>query len=318
MATSMARTDPGGAGEFLQQQAEAGPPFRYVYDAGRDPSTRDQSYSYRRCTEEVMAVLGGGRAVRLELQSIQGYNPLHLATYADYIEVMNGGGQDYHWTDPYPDVLISSPLMDMLNVRYVVVARAEGGDASVESMIAAGKREVFRNDEVVVLENPAAYPRAWIVHEVRQDDGTALAQLASGGLDGHKVAFVEGPLPKVDPLGDSIAAQERVTITEWSADAMTATVEAQAAGLVVFSEIHAPGWVARVDGERIDVLGVNRALRGVPVPAGAHTVELSYEPRLLRLGLWASGATGIALAAVAAAAITQWVGADWRRRVPSR
>lgn len=302
--TYLARTDPGGAGEFLQQQQRVEPPFRYVSSAGRDPASNDRSYNFRRCDPNVLAALIGGRAVRLELESVQGYNPLHLRVYAEYTDIMNGGQQDYHWVDPYPATLQSSPLLDMLNVRYIVVALEGSHDPHDIRPIAAGKTEVFRDERVVVFENPNASPRAWIVHEVRPNhDGEGLRQLAGGRVDGRGVAFVDGPMPVVDPVVASGSSSEHVTITGRDEDALTAAVRADAAGLVVFSEIYEQGWTAYVDGEPVAVLRTNHALRGVPVPAGEHTIELRYEPESLHIGLWISGVTTVAVVTVLAAAI---------------
>jgi hypothetical protein len=297
-----ASTDPGGAGEFLQQQQEAGEFFRYAGYAGRDPLSHDASYSFRRCSPAVINTLVGGRAVQLNLETIHGYNPLHLAVYVDYTEVMNGGRQDYHWMDPSPSALAGSPLLDMLNVRYIVVAIDDASDPEVVAAIAAGRTEVFRNESVVVYENPDAFPRAWIVHEVRADDGTGLAQLQDGSVDGHTVAFVDGLLPEVAPATGS----ETVAVTDWTEETRTAQVTASADGLVVFSEIHDEGWQATVDGEVVDIVQANHALVGVPVAAGTHTIELRYEPPGLRLGLWLSTLTGLAvLAAAIVAFVTQ-------------
>ena len=316
LSTFLSRTAPDGAGGFLQNRKLEDDPFRYVGYAGRNPQPDDDSYAYRRCSPEVLAVMPGGQAARLELESIQGYNPLHLAVYADYIDTMNGGDQNYHWTDPYPATLVASPLLDMLNVRYIVVA-LDGTEADIlRAMTDAGKREVFRNDQVVVMENPTAFPRAWMVHDLRQATGPdGLAQFASGAADGHDVAFIDGALPLVEPVPAG-AGPERVSITDQEADSLVVSVEAQSAGVVVFSEMYAPGWVARVDGEEVDVLQVNHALRGVPVLSGSHTVTLSYEPTSLRIGLWVSGLTGGAWLALVGAAIASQAGAEWRRRRP--
>ncbi len=143
--TYLSPTDPGGAGEFLQQRQASGPPFRYVGHAGRDPSTDDPSYSSRRCDPGVLAAVSGGRALDLELESIQGYNPLHLGVYTDYSDVMNGGQQDYHWVDHYPATLMDSALLDMLNVRYIVVSLDPPDSQDDARAIGAGKTEVFRN-----------------------------------------------------------------------------------------------------------------------------------------------------------------------------
>jgi hypothetical protein len=320
LEASFSRTDPGGAGEFLQRQQATSQPFRFVAYAGRNPATDDDpSYSYRRCDPDVLAALTGARPVWLELESVQGYNPLHLGVYAEYTDIMNGGQQNYHWMDPYPATLHSSPLLDMLNVRYIVVA-LDGPDGPTDvGSIAPGRREVFRNGQVVVLENTEAFPRAWMVHEVRpNNDGDGLQQLADGTVDGHEVAFVDGPLPRVEPAVDAGAGAEHVAITSAREDTLTAEVSAGSAGLVVFSEIYEAGWNAYVDGEPVDVLRVNHALRGVPVPAGDHTIDLRYEPVSLRIGLWTSVATGIVLVTIWGAAIRQAWGGARRTSPPAR
>jgi hypothetical protein len=190
-------------------------------------------------------------------------------------------------------------LFDMLNVRYIVVALDDIADPTVVAAIASGRVEVFRNDEVAVYENQAAFPRAWIVHEVRQDDGTALAQLQTGDVDGRTVAFVDDTIPPVAAQ----AGDESVTVTFDTEERRTAIVEASAPGLVVFSEIWDEGWHATVDGEPVETIRANRALVGVPVGAGAHTIELRYEPPGLRAGMLLSSLTGLAVIAAAGMSI---------------
>lgn len=158
----------------------------------------------------------------------------------------------------------------------------------------------------MIFENPHAFSRAWIVHEIRQNnDGEGLRQLADGRVDGHEVAFIDGAMPDLDPLVASGPGAEHVVVTGRDEVSLTAEVRVQSAGLVVFSEIYEPGWTAYVDGERAEIVRTNHALRGVAAPAGEHTIELRYEPESLRIGLWISLVTSIAAAAVWAAAIRQ-------------
>ena len=55
-------------------------------------------------------------------------------------------------------------------------------------------------------------------------------------------------------------------------------------GLLVVAETYYPGWRARIDGKPAQVLEVNGALRGLPVPKGAHTVEFEYSSDTVRWG----------------------------------
>lgn len=101
---------------------------------------------------------------------------------------------------------------------------------------------------------------------------------------------------------------------------MTAVAVASAPGLVVFSEVYEEGWNAYVDGERVDILRTDHALRGVPVLAGKHTIEFRYDPESIRIGLWISGVSGLGVLLIFALAAGRWVReySAGRVLVPSR
>ncbi len=67
---------------------------------------------------------------------------------------------------------------------------------------------------------------------------------------------------------------------------------------LVLNDSFAPGWTARVDGRIARVLRANHFARAVPLPPGPCHVELSYEPRSLRLGALASSLALVALVLV--------------------
>jgi len=310
---TIAETDPGGAGEFLQAQLDGGEPFRYVGYGGRghpEGGPRPRTYMDRRREPNVQAILVNARAIPLGVYHIQGYNPLQLKRYVEYITALNGEIQNYHVAELRPNG-VESPLIDLLNVRYILIDASLPPDRDDVAALTAGRREVFRNDLVVVYENPDALPHAWIVHDVRAvERGEALPLLANGAIDPLETALVEGDVPAVDaPAGTASSAH----VTDYEADALTIKTEAGAPGFLVVSEIYNDGWRAYVDGESAAIVPTNHALRGVAVPAGTHTVEMRYEPRSLQIGLWISGATAVAMVAV-------FVVAGWsalrRRRFP--
>ena len=316
--TYLSRSDPGGAGEFLQRQEATQPPFRYVGYAGRGyRKLPDQSYSSRRLEPGVAAVLSNGRASRLGLEHTQGYNPTHLRYYNDYVDIMNGYIQDYHWLDAFPTALSGSQLLDMLNVRYILVSQAIPPERDDVRAIAAERSQVFRNAQVAVYENPTAFPRAWIVHDVRaNNNGEGLRMLADRSADGRVTAFVDGSIP-VLAAPSLQSAEEPVTVMDSGADELTFQARASAAGLVVFSETYEEGWRAYVDGDRVPILRTNHALRGVVVSAGTHTIEMRYEPTSLTVGLWTSGITSMAVLGVIGTATSDLIRHGGRSMVPS-
>ena len=295
-------SDPGGAGEFLQRRLAESGPFRYAGYGGfgyPGDEARAGSYMGRRFDPAVQALLVNGRPIYLGLYDIQGYNPLHLARYDDVITALNGEPQDYHTSFLLPSGL-DSPLLDLLNVRYIVLDAGMPPNRDDVRAVTSGAREVFGAPEVVVYERSSVLPHAWIVHDVRQvARGEALPQLVAGDVDPYRTALVEGALPETQapPPG----AEETARVVAYEPDTIEIATDASAPGLLVVSEVYASGWRAFVDGEEAPILPTHHILRGVPIPAGQHTVALRYDPVSLRIGMWISGIAGVAMAASFAA-----------------
>ncbi|MCW5881701.1 MAG: YfhO family protein, partial [Anaerolineae bacterium] len=95
-------------------------------------------------------------------------------------------------------------------------------------------------------------------------------------------------LPALGGEGPAAAppAYHRLSPTHIAVD-----VDAPRAGLLNLSEVWYPGWTATVDGQPAPLLRAYTTLMAVPVAAGAHRVELRFDPPLVRLGLAISGIT---------------------------
>ena len=305
----VAREDPGTAAEFLQNRQASLQPFRFAPFWGVQPGGGYTSAPGYRTDPYVIAIMTNARPPRLGLEQISGYNPLRLKHYSEYFDAMNEAPQDYHWLEVFPAALTGLQLFDMLNIRYVVVSL----NSPVTPQAAYYWKEVYRDQFVAVYENPTVFDRAWIVHDVRPAmDGQELQLLNSRQVDGRVTAFVDGPMPEVAPPSGS-GPGDKVVVTRTAPERIELRAESSAPGLLVLSEVYAEGWNAYVDGERVDVLRTNHALRGVPLPAGEHEVVVKYEPESLRIGLWSTG-----LASVAMLGIWGWALADWRRRGGTR
>ena len=292
---SLRRDDPGGAGEFLQRMRDREPPFRFIaYGGYYHPETVPRTYPERRLEPGMIAILQNSRPMRLELETTQGYNPVQPLVYQEFIAALNRREQNYHYANLL-NTGVNSPLLDLLNVRYIVVDRTIPESRDDIRYLAGIRIEVFRNDEVIIYESPTVQPRAWLVYDVRpENNGAGLAQLASGEVDGAEVAFVEGAVPQVSP--PPAGSRGAVTVTEDEPDGITFDVTHEGRGLLVVSEIWSRGWKATVDGVPVDVLQTDHALLGIPVDAGTHTVELRYAPVELTIGLWTSTLAGLGAA----------------------
>lgn len=171
---------------------------------------------------------------------------------------------------------------------------------------------------------PDAFPRAWVVHQVRKIPPLTNASLHArihrtrealyprGRLrDFRGMAVVEAtdaiPLPAAPGAGSSAEIVESTPETVWI------RAQLSQAGLLVLADRYAAGWEAElIDNQgrvlrKAPIRRVNRFMRGVALPAGTHRVRFTYRPASLRWGLAISGiGLGITLL---------WgLGEVWRRR----
>ena len=83
-----------------------------------------------------------------------------------------------------------------------------------------------------------------------------------------------------------------------------AEATARRPSLLVLTDLHFPGWKARVDGRDAPLERVDYLLRGVMVPPGRHRVEFVYEPASWTIARAITLAGLLALVAALAAGLT--------------
>jgi hypothetical protein len=183
------------------------------------------------------------------------------------------------------------------------------------------RRRWIATEDVQVRRNRAAYPRAWVVHQVRvlRPETVANAAGRHRGMRQHQllyqsdriwrdpsrsvvdlraIALVESSDPAAfrrlaaPPAG----AREAVTIERYEPQRIALHAELAAPGLVVLAERYDPGWRLTIDGARAPVVRVNRLMRGAVVGAGGHTLVFTYDPLSFQIGLAISmaGLAGLA------------------------
>jgi hypothetical protein len=187
----------------------------------------------------------------------------------------------------------------------------------------ARQRAYERSDDVRVLRNESALPRAWIVHRarvsppVRRLRQSEFASILDEMLfendafwhdprrrvyDPHEVAWVETDRPDAVTRFLSRArpdTAETAVITRADPQRIEVRATVRSAGLLVLADVYYPGWTVTVDGRPAEILRTNRAMRGVLVPAGEHRLVFLYQPLSFRAGLVLSGLGLVVLMALA-------------------
>jgi Bacterial membrane protein YfhO len=156
-------------------------------------------------------------------------------------------------------------------------------------------RQVYSDSEIRVLEDTAAFPRAFIVPDARVAPslGTALSQMVHQPFNpDQEVILADDTSTQSTGLSGNRGGHGRANVTTYEPGEVTVHTSTDAAAWLVLTDTYYPGWTAYLDGQPATVLRGDVLFRVVPVPSGEHEVALRFEPDSVKLGL------GISLAAV--------------------
>jgi hypothetical protein len=187
-----------------------------------------------------------------------------------------------------------------------------GPDGSVQQLFGRTKtkyRQVYVDNDIRVLENTTALPRAFLVPSARVAPslGSALNEMVHRPFQPDQEVILAADANTEAPgLTTNRGGTGTATITSYADASVEIHTSASSDAWLVLSDTYYPGWVATVDGQRTAILRGDVLFRVVPVPAGEHDVEFRFEPNSVQLGLWVSLASLLALV-VAVVVAGGWV-----------
>jgi hypothetical protein len=301
-----------GAVSFLRDH----PDGRYFgYDPGlhKGKEPRLLYYRYQFADPQAMALEVNNRGTVFGIQDVQGYNPIQLQRYVEFMDAINGRSQEYHGVYVLP-AGISSPLLNLIGARYILIPNDAPPDRADLAWLREQHPVVYMDDRVTILENQYAFPQAWIVHDaVQVAPGQALSRLDDGTINPHKTALIESaprPLSRVDP---DVDAEDSAVVLSQDANHIRVRAHSNVASLLMLNILHYPSWQATVDGVVSPSFVADHILSAVAIPAGDHIIELRQVSRTLRNGLLITGGSaGLTLLGIAV--LPAWNGAAPSRR----
>lgn len=227
-----------------------------------------------RCPEGMLLMRNAGSLLRVA--TLDGYNQLRLRRSHELMSL----------ADAKPDGTRSKAELSRIHTLWSVLFRTQ---ASAE------------RGSLALVKNPAALPRARLVHEARvfeTDDAILTAITSADWLPASTVALESRPGGASATSGSWPAPPDEppARVTRFSTDRVDVEIDARAPGYVVLTDPFYPGWEARVDGRPTEIVRADYALRAVRVEAGARRVEFRFRPRSVIAGAALTGAGCVAVA----------------------
>ncbi|MBN8589881.1 MAG: YfhO family protein [Rhodothermia bacterium] len=195
-------------------------------------------------------------------ETVSGYSAAKLRVYQDF--------QDHILQDK--DGRINMTGLDLMAVRYIVARGMLPGTKPVQ---------LAADSSMMILERENPMPRAWFVGETKtvtspQEKWRFLQDPAFNPRKTALVAKDTGLKPA--PL-DSLGKQASVKLKSFTANRIEWKAQTDAPRFMVVSEVYYPaGWSATVSGKPAEIIQTDHILRGVVVPAGSHTVVMTFAP----------------------------------------
>lgn len=161
-------------------------------------------------------------------------------------------------------------VLNWLNVKYVIVRNEK--------------------NQVTPILNDEALGNAWFVNQVirKANDDEVMSELRNFD-PATEVVVNNKEVKAVLPLQYSADSTATIQLKSYAPDALVYESNNAHDGFAVFSEMYYPhGWQATIDGKAADFYPVDYLLRGMPIPAGKHTIKFSFEPEVVTTGSYLS------------------------------
>ena len=182
--------------------------------------------------------------------SIGGYHPAKLGIYDDLITYQLSGQPNFS-------------VLNMLNAKYIIQPNQKG-------------------DNAVAQINMQALGNCWFVKGVKFVNGPVEEMKALDNFNSKDTAVIDNSYKNL--ITGFVPADSSSSITQTAFENMAIKYESntKAANLAVFSEIFYKDWNAYIDGKQTPIAKANYVLRALLIPAGKHTIEFKFEPKIYK------------------------------------
>jgi O-antigen/teichoic acid export membrane protein len=266
--------------EYLKEQAREGEPWRVTtLQIPSDTKTLNANIPWLH-----------------NLQDVRGYDSIIPRQYVQYMNAIEAQGELLHnrIAPVYGVEHLSSPLLDLLGVRYVVT----------EGNIPNSDYRLAYDGEVRVYENTDTLPRAFALPAAELVSELELPRRLNSFDPRHLVlldAETVKDTRKVDP--DLSWPLQPARVVAYGSNTVFVDVEMPGSGWLVLADSYFVGWKAYRSSQsdqvpdlksepsqetELEIVRADGNFRGVWLEAGEHRVRFKYTPMSFKLGLYGS------------------------------
>lgn len=234
------------------------------------------------------AGIGTNLAVQWRLQTTEGYDPLHLRRYSEFVKGVAEG--KLIKTLPRSDVMLIDDLykadtynkrlmLNLLGIEYVLDSASipySKWDLRQDSFPPVQYKLIYQKERWKVYRNKKVLPRAAIFYDyhIIKDDEKIITTLSNPKYPYRRNLILEKEIDL--PKHKQVILP--VKFARYEANMIVLKGKSQYSGLLFLSDNYYPGWQAFVNGKPTEILRANYTFRAVIIPAGEYQVVFKYIP----------------------------------------
>lgn len=226
-----------------------------------------------------------------KIESIDGYDPLYLKNYGNYVSVLQSNNPDSQ-SSSYNRIVTpqnyQSPLVDLLNVKYIL-SFDDLDSNSLDLVMTDGSTKLYENKNFTPR---AFFPEEVIKTQTPQEQYAILLQ-----------SNVKQTATSSTYSFENQATESEMKFLNYSDQNITINTQTQIDRPLVLTNVFYPGWKAYIDGQQTEVHDADAIFQLIEVPKGNHQIEFKFKPKSFYNGLYISA---FALAAAVICTTTIW------------
>ena len=176
---------------------------------------------------------------------------------------------------------LGSPVLQILRVAYLLSEKPipELSTGS-NTPLSQNWTQAYSGPDMVIYQSQRALSLAGVYgnYRLESDETRQIEILSKGGFDpSSEVLLSEAPPGEIDPMATGVAKVLKRTFNTLE---IRVNVSAQAgkSAILLVAQNNYPGWRAQIDGHATALTPADDTLQALVIPAGEHTVRLSFLP----------------------------------------
>ena len=236
--------------------------------------------------------IGGEVAVYYRIQSMEGYDPLYIDRYGQFLRSTGG-----EFVQAERSVAKLGRRGESINRAFDLMGSniffhpvADTNQSWAYPVWEDRNRHtlIYKDDKFQLFRNNNALERVRLFYnyEVIKDDRKIINRFYSNDFN-FKDSLILEEDPKLVKIDERPKGYAKILFYENNKIEIESQTEKPA--LLFLSDNYYPGWKAYIDDSLVKILRADYTFRAVVVPSGKHKVEFRYQPDSLRYGLYAFG-----------------------------